>query len=57
MNRNIVETIVGALVLLVAGAFVFYAFSKSDRVGPDGYEITARFRPHRRAEARLRRHA
>ena len=43
MNRNVVETIVGALVLLVAGAFVFYAFSKSDRSGPDGYEITARF--------------
>ena len=41
--RNIVETIVGALVLVVAGAFVFYAFSKSDRTGPDGYEIVARF--------------
>ena len=43
MNRNIVETIVGALVLVVAGLFVFYAFAKSDRTGPDGYEITARF--------------
>ena len=43
MGRNIVETIVGALVLLVAGVFVFYAFSKSDRTGPDGYEIVARF--------------
>jgi phospholipid/cholesterol/gamma-HCH transport system substrate-binding protein len=43
VNRNVVETIVGALVLLVAGIFVFYAFSKSDRTGPDGYEITARF--------------
>ena len=43
MNRNVVETIVGALVLLVAGIFVFYAFAKSDRSGPDGYEITARF--------------
>ena len=43
MNRNIVETIVGALVLVVAGVFVFYAFAKSDRTGPDGYEITARF--------------
>ncbi len=43
MNRNVVETIVGALVLLVAGVFVFYAFSKSDSSGPDGYEITARF--------------
>ena len=43
MGRNIVETIVGALVLLVAGVFVFYAFAKSDRGGPSGYEILARF--------------
>jgi hypothetical protein len=33
VGRNIVETIVGALVLVVAGLFVFYAFSKSDRTG------------------------
>ena len=43
MGRNIVETIVGALVLVVAGVFVFYAFAKSDRAGPGGYEILARF--------------
>ena len=43
MNRNFVETIVGALVLVVAGLFVFYAFAKSDRQGPDGYEVVARF--------------
>jgi phospholipid/cholesterol/gamma-HCH transport system substrate-binding protein len=43
VGRNIVETIVGALVLLVAGLFVFYAFAKSDRAGPGGYEILARF--------------
>ncbi len=43
MGRNIVETIVGALVLLVAGVFVFYAFAKSDLTGPDGYEVVARF--------------
>ena len=43
MGRNIVETIVGALVLLVAGVFVFYAFAKSDRASPNGYEIVARF--------------
>ena len=35
MNRNVVETIVGALVLLVAGVFVFYAFSKSDSPSAD----------------------
>ncbi len=43
MGRNIVETIVGALVVVVAGVFVFYAFAKSDRSGSDGYEIMARF--------------
>jgi phospholipid/cholesterol/gamma-HCH transport system substrate-binding protein len=43
VGRNVVETIVGALVLVVAGVFVFYAFAKSDRAGPDGYEIVARF--------------
>ena len=43
VGRNIVETIVGALVLVVAGVFVFYAFAKSDRSGPAGYEIIARF--------------
>lgn len=43
MGRNIVETIVGALVLMVAGVFVFYAFAKSDRGGNDGYELIARF--------------
>jgi phospholipid/cholesterol/gamma-HCH transport system substrate-binding protein len=43
VGRNIVETIVGALVLVVAGVFVFYAFGKSDRSGPAGYEISARF--------------
>ena len=43
MGRNVVETIVGALVLVVAGVFVVYAFAKSDRTGPDGYELTARF--------------
>ena len=43
MGRNIVETIVGALVLAVAGLFVFYAFAKSDTRAPNGYEIIARF--------------
>jgi len=43
VGRNIVETIVGALVLVVAAIFVFYAFAKSDRSGPNGYEVVARF--------------
>jgi phospholipid/cholesterol/gamma-HCH transport system substrate-binding protein len=43
VGRNIVETIVGALVLVVAGVFVFYAFAKSDRTNPAGYEVIGRF--------------
>lgn len=43
MGRNIVETIVGAVVLVVAGVFVFYAFAKSDRATSNGYELVARF--------------
>lgn len=43
MGRNVVETIVGALVLVVAAFFVFYAFAKSDRSGSDGYDVVARF--------------
>lgn len=43
MGRNIVETIVGALVLVVAGVFVVYAFSKSDRATAAGYEVSGRF--------------
>jgi phospholipid/cholesterol/gamma-HCH transport system substrate-binding protein len=43
VGRNVVETIVGALVLAVAGLFVFYAFAKSDSKGPGGYDIVARF--------------
>ena len=51
MGRNIVETIVGALVLVVAGVFVFYAFAKSDHNTPSGYDLTARFgRIDRRAQ-------
>jgi phospholipid/cholesterol/gamma-HCH transport system substrate-binding protein len=43
VGRNIVETIVGAIVLVVAGVFVFYAFAKSDQGNTAGYEIVARF--------------
>ncbi len=43
VGRNIVETIVGAFVLVVAAVFVFYAFAKSDRTSADGYELVARF--------------
>lgn len=43
MGRNIVETIVGAIVLCVAAAFGVYAFTATDTSMPKGYEISARF--------------
>lgn len=43
MGRNIVETIIGALVLCVAGIFVIYAFTTTETSTPHGYEILARF--------------
>jgi phospholipid/cholesterol/gamma-HCH transport system substrate-binding protein len=43
LGRNIVETIIGALVLCVAGIFVVYAFTATEAASPRGYEIVARF--------------
>ncbi|MFD2206204.1 outer membrane lipid asymmetry maintenance protein MlaD [Kiloniella antarctica] len=43
MNRSIVETIIGGLVLLVAVSFGFYAFSNNSTGSTGGYEIVAEF--------------
>jgi len=43
MQRNIVETILGAVVLLVAGAFLFFFYRSTDIAPAAGYEIQARF--------------
>ena len=43
MARNIVETIIGALVLCVAVVFVVYAFTTTEGSGPSGYEVIAKF--------------
>ena len=43
MRRNIVETIIGGLVLLVAALFLFYAYSGSNLRGAGGYDLVARF--------------
>ena len=43
MPRNVVETIMGAAVLIVAIGFTAYAFSQSGSNRPSGYELTARF--------------
>jgi phospholipid/cholesterol/gamma-HCH transport system substrate-binding protein len=43
MQKNILETIMGAVVLVVAGAFLMFAYRGSDVRVEDGYDITARF--------------
>lgn len=43
MGRNLIETIMGGIVLVVAGYFLIFAYSKADLNEIDGYEITAEF--------------
>lgn len=43
MQKNIVETLMGGIVLLVAAAFLIFAYNKSDISVEDGYKVTAKF--------------
>lgn len=43
MQKNIVETLMGAVVLLGAAAFFIFAYNKSDMSMEDGYSVTAKF--------------
>lgn len=43
MKRSIIETVLGAVVLMVAGVFLVFAYNLSDIKSVDGYSITARF--------------
>lgn len=43
MSRNAVETVMGAVVLVVAALFMFFAYSNSQLRPISGYELTARF--------------
>jgi phospholipid/cholesterol/gamma-HCH transport system substrate-binding protein len=43
MQRNIAETAMGAVVLLVAGAFMFFFYRTTDIAPTTGYELTANF--------------
>jgi len=43
MNRNIVETILGAVVLMVAAGFMAFFYQVTDIKPTSGYEITAAF--------------
>lgn len=43
MTRNVLETLLGAVVLIVAVVFLIFAYSSSQLQGGDGYELFARF--------------
>ncbi len=43
MKRSVVETMIGAAVLLVAALFLVYAFRNVDAGTPKGYELFAKF--------------
>lgn len=43
MSRNILETILGGIVLLVAAGFVIFAFNTTSVSTSDGYRLTAAF--------------
>lgn len=43
MKRSVIETILGALVLLIAGVFLLYSYEAGQVRTDGGYEITADF--------------
>jgi phospholipid/cholesterol/gamma-HCH transport system substrate-binding protein len=43
MKRNIVESVLGALVLVVAVSFFFWAYARADVGDPGGYTLVAKF--------------
>jgi len=43
MGRNLIETIMGAVVLLVAGFFLIFAYSHADLGAVKGYTVSAAF--------------
>ncbi|WP_119677966.1 outer membrane lipid asymmetry maintenance protein MlaD [Indioceanicola profundi] len=43
MRRNVIETVMGAVVLVVAGFFLFFAYTSADVGAVSGYQLTARF--------------
>ncbi len=43
MSGNVVETLIGAVVLLVAGFFLYFSYDKADAGAVSGYALTAKF--------------
>ena len=43
MSRNVIETVLGGVVLIVAGLFLVFAYTTTDIRPVTGYTVTARF--------------
>ena len=43
VNKNFIETVIGAIVLGVAGLFLVFAYNKADIEKVDGYHVQAKF--------------
>jgi phospholipid/cholesterol/gamma-HCH transport system substrate-binding protein len=43
MERNVIETILGGVVLLIAGMFLVFAYANSDLRPVEGYRVIAKF--------------
>ena len=43
MQNSFVETLIGAAVLVIAGAFFFYAYNRTDTGTVSGYQLIAKF--------------
>lgn len=43
MKRSVIETVLGAVVLFVAGLFLFYSYETANVKSVSGYEVTADF--------------
>ena len=43
MGGNLVETLIGAVVLAVAAVFLIFAYDKAGVAKVDGYELVAKF--------------
>lgn len=43
MGKNIIETVMGAIVLVIAGVFLSFAYKTAEVKGVEGYEVHAAF--------------
>ena len=43
MSGNLVETLIGTVVLVVAGFFLYFSYQKADAGAVSGYALTAKF--------------